>query len=66
MMIEAMQRSKPITVTPVEARVWLPLENDFLRHAWNGSEPARVALERYFNEAQRLLDEYWAPKESRR
>jgi ABC-type glycerol-3-phosphate transport system substrate-binding protein len=66
MMIEAMQRSKPITFTPVEPRVWLPLENEFLRNAWNGSEPARVVLERYFNEAQRLLDEYWAQKGSGR
>jgi ABC-type glycerol-3-phosphate transport system substrate-binding protein len=66
MMIEAMQRSKPITFTPVEPRVWIPLENEFLRNAWNGSEPARVVLERYSNEAQRLLDEYWAQRESGR
>ncbi|MGI6081724.1 MAG: ABC transporter substrate-binding protein [Limnochordia bacterium] len=62
MMIEAMQRSKPITITPVEAQVWIPMENEFLRHAWSGAQPARVALENYFKEAQRVLDEYWAER----
>lgn len=65
MMIEAMQRSKPINITPVEPQVWLQLEPTILSRAWSGQEPASQVLDELYAQAQRLLDEYWAQIDAR-
>lgn len=59
MMVEAMQRTKAITLTPIEPDIWLTVENPTLARAWSGEEPPLRVLEQYYTEAQRQLDAYW-------
>ena len=60
MQVEAMNRTKPINMTPIEPQIWLQVENVILPRAWNGSQPPTQVLEEFYQQAQRLLDEYWA------
>ncbi len=65
MMIEAMQRTKPITITPVEPEIWFQVETPILAQAWSGERPAVQVLEEYHTQAQRILDEYWAEADAK-
>lgn len=66
MMIEAMQRTKPITITPIEPHVWFQLERPILeQQAFTGERPAVQVLEEYYTQAQLALDEYWVEADAK-